>query len=216
MGKFSVIFDMDGTLLDSQRVYIPAWEYAGDIQGLKNLGRHLPEVCGMSEAGWTQFLCDRYPSIDIKKFVVDMFDYKTKHATVTFMKGAREVLDFLHSKNVPLAVASGSNTKAVTSALDILGVYDYFDAIVGGEQVENGKPAPDIFLKAAKGLGAKPEDCFVVEDSSNGVLAGARAGMRCIAVPDIAPIDDEIKKSVFAEISNLNEAIQIFQRELEK
>ena len=66
---FSVIFDMDGTLLDTQKICIPAWDYAGELQGFKNLGKHIPEVCGMNQTGWTNFLKSRYKTLNIENFV---------------------------------------------------------------------------------------------------------------------------------------------------
>ena len=89
---------------------------------------------------------------------------------------------------------------------------EYFDAIVGGNEVINGKPAPDIFLLAAERLGVKPCECYVFEDSSNGIKAAYNAGMKPIGVPDIAKLDSETKKFLFAEIGQLDEAIAVFEK----
>ena len=82
---------------------------------------------------------------------------------------------------------------------------------MGGHDVQNGKPAPDIFLLAAEKLGVAPESCFVFEDSANGIRAGHSAGMKCIGVPDIVPFSDDIKKLMLAELGSLSEAIELLK-----
>ena len=89
---------------------------------------------------------------------------------------------------------------------------NYFDAFTGGSDVKNGKPAPDIFLRAASLIDAKPEECFVFEDSVNGILAGTKAGMKCIGVPDIVRFPDEIKKILFAELDDLSQGIPLLKK----
>ncbi len=216
MAEFCVIFDMDGTLVDSQRLYVPAWEFAGKEQGFEGFGKLLPEVCGMNAQGWQKFLRNRFPSLDVEKFVGTMIGYIKQHYEVCFMSGAKKTLEFLHEKGVRMAVASGSDTCDVERCMQQLGVADYFVTFVGGEQVKNGKPAPDIFLKAAEKLGAKPENCFVVEDSSNGIRAGYAAGMRCIGIPDLIDFSAEIKTMLFAQFSDLSQTISLFEKELKR
>lgn len=213
---FSVIFDMDGTLLDTQRICIPAWEYAGELQGFKNVGDCIFHVCGMNEKGWTDLLESRYPTIDTLSFKRDMRDYIIKNGKVVFRKGAKELLDFLKENHIKTAIASGSSKETINHHLNEVGATHYFDAIIGGNDIENGKPAPDIFLLAAKSIGAEPSDCFVFEDSENGVRAANNAGIKCIGFPDIIPFNNETKKLLFAEIDDLSKAIEIFKEYLQK
>lgn len=211
---FSVIFDMDGTLLDTQRICVPAWHYAGELQGFKNVGDCIYHVCGMNEKGWTAFLESRYPALDTLSFKRDMRDYIIKNGKVVFRKGAKELLDFLKQNNIKMAIASGSSRQTIDHHLGEVGAAHYFDAIVGGKDIENGKPAPDIFLLAAKLIGAHPKDCFVFEDSENGIKAGFNAGMKCIGFPDIVPFKEETKKLLFAELDDLSKAIEMFKKYL--
>ncbi|MBQ8600701.1 MAG: HAD-IA family hydrolase [Clostridia bacterium] len=213
MSKFYVIFDMDGTLLDTQRVHIPAWDHAGEQQGLSHVGMHIPYVCGMNEIGWGGYLLEHFPELDLTKFKKDAAKYVSAHRKVTFMPGALNLLEYLKKLGIPMAVASGSDTAEICSHMKELNVLHYFDAVVGGEQVQNGKPAPDIFLKAAELLGAEPADCFVFEDSANGVRAGHAAGMKCLGIPDIAYFDAEVKAMLSAELKNMNEAIPFLKKE---
>jgi len=111
-------------------------------------------------------------------------------------------------------LASGSSRRSVEHHLGELDAMKYFDAILAGSDVKHGKPAPDIFLETAKRLGAEPKDCFVFEDSSNGIKAAVAAGMKCIGVPDMVEFSDEIKQTLFAEITSLDKAIDILKEYL--
>ena len=208
---FSVIFDMDGTLLDTQQICIPAWEYAGKAQGISGVGEHLYNVCGMNEAGCTSYLEAHFPTLNITEFKRDVRSYIAENGVVRLKKGALELLDFLKSKNIKMAIASGSSTASITHHLNEVGVFDYFGAFAGSHDVVNGKPAPDVFLLAAERIGAEPEDCYIFEDSANGIIAGQSAGMKCIGVPDIRAFDDDIKELMFAELKSLDEAIELLK-----
>lgn len=209
---FSVIFDMDGTLLDTQRICIPAWEYSGKLQGFDGVGKLIYDICGANEKKWTKFLLDNYPNIDEVAFKKDMREYIAKNGVVKYMVGAFELLEFLKQHNIKMAIASGSSKQTVFHHLNEVNATHYFSAFVGGNDVENGKPAPDIFLKAAEEIGANPEDCFVFEDSPQGITAGFKAGMKCIGVPDIVKFGDDIKKMEYAELSRIDEAIPLFTK----
>lgn len=201
---------MDGTLLDTQRICIPAWDYAGERQGLSGLGRYIPSVCGMNAQGWGKYLLDRHPEIDLAKFTVESRQYALDNLVIRYKKGAGELLSYLWDKGIRTAVASGSSHGSIEHHLRELGIYERFDAIVGGHDVEHGKPAPDIFLLAAQKLGADPSDCIVFEDSENGVRAGHAAGMRVVGIPDIVPFSDEVKALLWRECSDMTEAVALF------
>ena len=209
---FSVIFDMDGTLLDTQRICIPAWEHSGKLQGVNGLGEVVRRICGMNEIGWTAYLQEHFPTLDIVAFKAEMREYIIKNGTVRFKDGAKELLEYLKSKGIKCAIASGSSRKTIEQHLNEVNATHYFEAAVGGIDVKNGKPAPDIFLLAAEKLGANPCDCFVFEDSPNGMKAGFNAGMKCIGVPDIVTFSDDTKKMMFAELTSLDQAIEIFEK----
>lgn len=205
-----VIFDMDGTLLDTQRICIPAWEYAGQMQGIKGVGDHIVNVCGMNKNGSDKYITDHFPQVDLEKFRQDSRDYIIKNLVVRFKEGAKELLDILKEKNIRIGLASGTSRPSVMHHLKAVGIEDYFDAIVCGTEVENGKPAPDIFLRTASLLNAKPENCFVFEDSANGIKAGYSAGMKCIGIADIVPFTEEVKALMYKEYSSMADALEIF------
>ena len=211
---FSVIFDMDGTLLDTQRICIDAWNYAGELQGFKDVGKSIKYVCGMNEIGWTNYLIENFNGLEADEFKKEARKYIIENGKVEFKKGASELLSFLKANNIKIAIASGSSRGTGISHLTKVDALSFFDVIVGGNEVEKGKPEPDIFLEAAKRLKVKPEDCFVFEDSSNGIKSGSRAGMKCIGIPDIADFDNEAKTIMYKELPSLLEGIEILEKYL--
>ncbi len=208
---FSVIFDMDGTLLDTQKIAIPAWEYAGRNQGVCGMGGDIVNVCGMNKKGWTDYIIEHYPTIDTDKFNSEMRQYIVENQVCNLKKGGKELLDFLKENNIKIGLASGSSHESIDHHLAEAGIADYFSALVGGGDVINGKPEPDIFLLAAKLMGVNPSDCFVFEDSSNGILSGYSAGMKCIGIPDIAPFTKEAENCLFKKLTCMDEAIEILK-----
>ena len=207
----SVIFDMDGTLLNTQRIYIPAWDYAGEKQGIKGAGEHVKNCLGNNEARWKKYVVDTFVGINLEKFCEDVKFYLEQNMVVKYMPGAEELLRFFKSKGIRMAIASGSPRDMIAENLKIVGGEEFFEITVGGPDVLNSKPAPDIFLLAAEKLGVDPADCFVIEDSENGLKAGIAAGMKAIGIPDVAEFGEEIKRLITAEFSSLLEALDYFK-----
>lgn len=209
---FSVIFDMDGTLLDTQAIAVPAWDFAGKLQGIEGMGECIPFVTGMAQQDWKNYVVTKYPQIDIEKFSMESRKYILENTVVRFMDGAKELLDFLKNSGVKMAIASGSSRDTIKHHLSEVGVFDYFETVVSGYEVPRGKPEPDVFLRAAELIGEEPCNCFVFEDSANGIRAGHAAGMKCIGVADIVPFSDDVKKLMFTELASLAEAIDLLKK----
>lgn len=208
----SVIFDVDGTLLDTQRIFIPAWDYAGGLQGVEGMGAHVPNACGMSDSGCIAYLEDNFPTLDVPAFWAVVHDYVTQNRVLRWKAGAAELLAFLKARGVKVAFATGTNIASVRRYFEKLDALHLFDAAVGGDEVENGKPAPDIFLLAAERLGVAPSDCIVFEDSKGGVTAAHSAGMQVFGVPDIAPFDQGIKALLDGEFESLTQALPYIEK----
>lgn len=208
-----VIFDMDGTLLDTQKVYIPAWEHAGNLQGIKGAGNCVKEICGMNEEGWSKYLEEKYSTLNVAEFKNNVNKYFKENVNIQFKKGALELIDYLREKEVKVAVASGSDKETIKKYMNKLNSLDKFDVIVGGEEIQNGKPAPDIFFLTCERLGENADNCVIFEDSANGVRAAHNAGIKCIGIPDIAEFKQDVKEMLYAELSCFTDAIEVFENE---
>ncbi|MFE6336925.1 HAD family hydrolase [Streptomyces sp. NPDC057798] len=190
LGGISVIFDLDGTLVDSEPNYYEA--------GRQTLAEH-----GVPDFSWSEH--ERYVGISTLETVTDWKARYGLRASVEELLAAknrryldlarastraypemRKFVELLASDGVAMAVASGSSREAIEAVLAGTGLDAQLRTIVSAEEVEHGKPAPDVFLEAARRLGAEPADCVVLEDAAPGAAAAHAAGMRCIAVPYVA------------------------------
>ncbi len=213
---FNIIFDMDGTLLDTQRMAVLAWEYAGNQQGIAGMGFHVPKICGLDETGWTAYITKEFPNIDVESFKLDRIKYLNEKGIISLKSGAKLLLDFLRENKIKMGLASSSSRDTVFYRLDAVGITDYFDIIISNDDVAESKPAPDCFLLAAQKLNASPENCFVFEDTNLGIMAGKAAGMKPIGVKDIAEFDDKTKKLMYSYIESLEDAIDILKLNMVK
>lgn len=207
----NIIFDMDGTLLDTQKIYVPAWEYAGKAFGVEGMGNCVFELCGSNGETCKKFMTEKYPNVDYGKFRELIESYIKEHATVRFKKGAKEFIDYLIEKEIPFALATSTARKGARERLESVGYADKFKVTVCGDEVTKGKPDPEPFLKAAQKLGADPETCIVFEDSPLGIRAAHTAGMKVVGVFDLVEFSDEIKSLMYAELEDLSEAIALVE-----
>lgn len=181
-----ILFDMDGTLIDSEPVHYRAYEMI-----LNPLGYHLEWSVYETFLGTTRqviqdSLRKQFPglSMSMEAFEQMLSDNKASiYAAEGYpmLEGVPKMLEALKDAGYRLAVASSSAQWYIEDVIEKLGIAKYFDEVVSGELVEHPKPAPDVFLLTAKKLGLAPAECLVVEDSHNGVLAGNAAGMASVA-----------------------------------
>ena len=131
------------------------------------------------------------PEAYIRRVIEYVRDEVAKNLPV--MEGAREILQYFHEHGVRIATASSTAVKLIEENLAKSGLREYFDEVVGGDLVTNGKPAPDIFLLAAERIGVPPADCYVFEDGYNGLHGAAAAGCAPVMIPDTLPPTDEMR-----------------------
>lgn len=181
----AVIFDMDGVLVDSELEHLNVETEFLKTLGIElNEGEHNKYVGTTSSYKWSCIKKNHDIDKKIEELMLLNSDAYYKHITsskvLKAIDGVTELVDKLSENKFKLAVASSSNMDAVEASLKAITLEKYFDAVVSGQYVKLSKPEPDIFLYAANKLGVKPEECLVVEDSHNGVLAANRAGMKCL------------------------------------
>lgn len=208
----AVIFDMDGLMLDTERLSVLAFDYAGEKTGLGPVGYMNDRMIGLTWAAtqpiWIAQFGERYRADEFLRYRNEYFaEYFRKYGVPT-KPGLREILEFLKDEGYRLAVASSSSNRSVTNQLKAVGVYDYFEAVITGDMVEHSKPAPDIYRRACEALGEAPEDCIALEDGKNGILSAHAAGCRVIMVPDMWQPDGEVKEIVLTVEESLFDVIE--------
>lgn len=212
--KKGVIFDMDGLLLDTERIYRDSWKIVAKEFGVCHNPEFPKAVCGTSGAGKVAVIEKYYPGINVNAFIeaCRRHVYESVSKFVPEKPGMHEILDYFKKKGIKIAVASSSRIEIIENNLRKVGVLDQFDAVVSGMQIEHGKPAPDIFLEAARQIGCDPKDCYVFEDARNGIKAGAAAGCDTIMIPDLTDPDEELKSLCVAIYPSLLDAMDAIER----
>ena len=191
------IFDMDGVIFDSERLYIDCCIEIAEKLGMDHIVETCHRCIGVTTEVTRAILLETYRDIDLvdrfREQSVALVRSKIDSGLLELKPGVRELLDFLRAKGCHIAIASSTRTDIVEKELADAGLIGYFSAVVGGDRAQRSKPNPDIFLKAAELLGEKPENCVVIEDSFNGIRAAKAAGMTAIMVPDQLVPDEEIR-----------------------
>lgn len=202
------IFDMDGVLFDTEQIYQQTWHEIAAERRIDLGSGFLKAVSGTSGERMRQVIEKYYHVSDGRIIVEDCMDRVRDKLSVyvPVKKGVYEILEFFKQKEIPMAVASSSSNKQIEANLEKAEILSYFSEIVSGAEVKQGKPAPDIFQRAAMGIGCEPENCFVFEDSENGVMAGFAAGCATIMVPDLIEPSAEMEQYCLLICQNLLEA----------
>jgi HAD superfamily hydrolase (TIGR01509 family) len=204
----AVLLDMDGTLLDTERVYfdslvgaLTAFGYTDDIEALCHAMVGLPGA--ECEAILQARYGERFPLAEINKAYAARRD-EILGAGLPLKSGAVELLDALRGNECPMAIVTSSSRLTADSHLALAGIRGRFDTILTRDDVTRGKPSPDLYLLAASRLGVRPEFCVAVEDSNHGVTSAHAAGTITIMVPDMVPPTDESRARCVAVVDDLN------------
>jgi len=209
----AVLLDMDGTLLDTEKVYfesliaaLHACGYRDDVVALCHA------MVGLPGADCERMLLDRYgddfPLAEINKAFAARRD-ELFGAGLPLKHGTIELLDALQAIACPFAIVTSSSRRTADEHLALAGIRSRFDTILTRDDVTRGKPSPDLYLLAAARLGVRPERCVAVEDSNHGVTAAHAAGAITIMVPDMVPPTEESRARCAAVLSDLNAVVEM-------
>ena len=209
----AAIFDIDGLMLDTEGPAIHLWPVAGrnfgwDIKEetvLRTLGINDDDTCEI----FKQELGRDFPYEKILNEFYRLY-YEMFEKGIAHKEGLIPLLDHFSSLKIPLAVATSSPVSGACIKLEKAGILDRFTALACGDEIDNGKPAPDIFLLAAKKLGVAPSGCVGFEDSAAGLMGLHLAGIRSVFVKDILMPPEEVLATVWKRCGNLAEAIELF------
>ncbi len=209
--KHGAIFDMDGTLFDTEKLYRQAWlDVAAEFGEEKNYD--LPKAISGTNLGEESRAIVRrfYPNINAEAYLARVLEEvrACSERKLELMTGVEEILNFFKASGVVMAVASAAPVEVIEKNLTRANLRGLFEVLVGGDMVDNGKPSPDIFLLAAEKLNLPVSECYIFEDSLNGIKAAATSGGVAIMIPDQVQPNDDIKKICAAVFPNLNEARQ--------
>ena len=196
----AVIFDMDGTLLDTERLSYLAFLEACQEHQFKDMEKAesvYRQCIGLNSTKLKQILREGFGKTLPPEFYErwrKIYSRDAYEKTPPIKPGARELLSFLDSRNMVMAVATSTKYVNAMKKLKSTQLDHYFHTVVGGDQVQNSKPDPDIYLQAAKLLEVDPSKCLALEDSNNGALAAHSARTFVCQIPDMLPPSEEVKK----------------------
>lgn len=209
----AVIFDLDGTLVDTEKLYRMYWPKA-----LAHFGYDLPDERALK----LRSLGRPYAPQQFREWYGESFDYPAvrayrkeiieehiaKHG-IEAKPGARELVEALTRQGVTVCIATATDPERTERYLALAGLAGLFPTIISATMVEHGKPAPDIYRYACERLGFAPEECIAVEDAPNGVISAYRAGCRVVMIPDQTEPDEEIIPMLYARADSLAEVADI-------
>ena len=206
----AVLFDMDGTVFDTEKIYYRSWVRAAEAVGFcGNMHEVMPLIFGVSENDIGKYFYENwgedFPYQEMLARRAGFIADEIEQSGVPLKSGVPEIFDILAQRGIRSALVSSAPRFRIDDFLLRSGIDKYFDCIISGDRVERSKPAPDIFLLAAEELGLSPRECLVAEDSKNGVLAGYRAGMQVLMIPDLQPFTEELRPYITGLLPSLTE-----------
>jgi HAD superfamily hydrolase (TIGR01509 family) len=204
----AVVFDLDGVILDSEELWNEVREELARERGGRWSKCATTDMMGMSSTEWSRYMHEvvrlQEPPEEINREVVlRMIDRYAKR--LPLIDGAVEAVQRVAARWT-LGLASSSNRELIDRALDVSGLAQHFHATVSSEEVERGKPAPDVYLETARRLGVEPAQCAAIEDSASGIRSAHTAGMRVVAIPNRAfPPPEDVLESATLVLESISE-----------
>lgn len=211
----TILFDMDGTLFDTEKHYQWAWRKAiadagyeldaSEVLKLRSLG------APYNVAQFQEWFGEEVDYRAIRQERVDLMKDMLAHE-IPLKPQVPQTLEKLRQMGYSMAVVTATAQEQAVSNLKLAGLLPFFDHVISASMVKRGKPAPDVYLYACEVLGVQPENCYAVEDSPNGVMSAHAAGCRTIMIPDLSQPDAELSRLLYRKLDTFGEFINILKK----
>ncbi|MBM2884257.1 HAD family hydrolase [Chromobacterium amazonense] len=211
----ALLFDMDGLMLDTERLSNETWRRAGAELGIEIQDEMLHAMVGMSFQNCIRFVEDYLGDAEaadrLQKGSDRHYQHILRHEEIPLKTGILELLRWVREQGIPRAVATSTRRHIADIKLQRSGLGEFFDVTVAGDEVARTKPAPDVYHDAAARLGVAARRCLVLEDSRMGLQAGVAAGARVILVPDLLSPSDDDRAAALAVCGDLHQALELIR-----
>lgn len=210
-----VIFDVDGTLVDSEVVFVKAAIKNMEVNGYNIPMSAIMGIIGQNRiAGRKLIESTQDDSFDYDKYIKDYEKIRSEileNEPLKLKKGALNILNYCKEHNIKMAIATSTYKEKQVKVLTNLGIIDYFDYMVFGDEIINSKPAPDIYLKVYEHYNLDKDEMIIYEDSNNGILSGYNAGIKVVYIKDIVDVKEETLALCYKQVKDLDEGIEVLR-----
>jgi len=211
-----IIFDMDGLMIDTEKLLTRFWREAAEFYGYPMTEEHVLGIRSLSskyaEPHLKGIFGEDFNYWDVRAKRIELMNAYIRSNGIEKKAGLDELLAYLKSTDLKIAVATATDFQRTQMYLNSIGVFDFFDRIVCGDMIKNGKPEPDIYITAAGELGLSCSECIALEDSPNGIKSAYTAGCVPIMIPDLSAPDKETRRLIYTWCTDLSEVIGVVQR----
>ncbi len=212
-----IIFDMDGLMIDTEKLLVRFWRQSALEHGFNMTDEHVYGIRSMSHKlaipHLKKIFGEDFNYYEIRKRRIELMNEYTEKYGIEIKSGLFELLDYLKEKGYKMAVATATPCERAEKYMRQINAFKYFDKIIGGNMIENGKPAPDIYITACKYLELEPPECIALEDSPNGIKSAYSAHCKPIMIPDLTQPDNDTKSMLYALCESLDKVIYILEKE---